>query len=201
MENSPNTSGKRTWKSFIAKIQKTAVFLDKKEDDFFVAVNHGDIDSVKTKLNDANNCVNRDAVNVDGKTAFQIAAENKNIPMIRELLKDIEDTELYSVLLQCVVSNNLDCIRKIISELPDNLAIEKNEITKLINEALQLKHYEIVHFFIQIDLIKSNDECSCSMCEKEANKCKDVCVTDIHRSQVKIIRFKVLTNPVFICFR
>ena len=201
MENSPNTSGERTWKRFNAKIQKTAVFLDKKEDDFFDAVNYGNINSVKTKLNDANNCVNRDAVNVDGKTAFQIAAENKNTPMIRELLKDIEDTELYSVLLQCVVSNNLDCIRKIISELPDNLAIEKNEITKLINEASQLKHYEIVHFFIQNDLIKSNDECSCSMSEKEANKCKDVCVTDIHRSQVKIIRFKVLTNPVFICFR
>ena len=176
------------------------MFLDKKEVEFFTAVKNNKTSLVKEKLNDANNCVNRDAINSDGKTAFQIAAEKSNIPMIRVLLKDIEDTELYSVLSQCVISNNLDCMKKIITELPDKRAIEKNEIIKLINEASQLKHYEIVHFFIQNDLIKSNDECTYSICEKEAN-CKEVCVTDIHRSQVTINRFKVLTNPVFICLR
>ena len=255
MANPPNTSAKRTWKSFDTKIQTTAVFLDKKEDDFFADVKEGDIDSVKEKLNDANNRVDRDAINSDGKTAFEIAAENDNIPMIRELLKDIKDTELYSVLSQCVVSNNLDCIRKIISELPDKLTTEKNEIIKLINEASQLKHYEIVYFFIQNDyLIKDNDECTCSICgEKEGKKKEgeenegeendgeenegeenegeendgeenegeenegeenedeknegekkvDECNKHltIHRSQATITRFKVLTNPVYICLR
>ena len=140
MENSPNSSAKRTWKSFNAKIQTTAVFLNKKEVDFFTAVKNNDISLVERKLKDANNSIKRDAINSDGKTAFQIAAENDNIPMIRELLKGIKERELYSVQSQCVVSNNLDCIRKIILELPETLAIEENEIIELINEAARLKH-------------------------------------------------------------
>ena len=201
MENSVNSSAKRTWKNINAKISATGMFLDKKEVDFFAAVKNNDINFVKRMLN-ANKCVKRDAINSDGKTAFQIAAENNKIPMIRELLNGIKERELYSVLSQCVVSNNLDCIKKIISELPETLEIEnnENEMMELINEAAHLKHYEIVYFFIQNDfLIEENHKCSSICTVKDNERMKHLKV--IHKSQVTLNRFKGLTNPVYICLR
>jgi hypothetical protein len=206
MENSaaPNDHDNETGTDFVDETETTGVFLNQKEVKFFAAVKKGNIDLVRTMLTDADNRVNRDAINSNGKNAFQISVENDNIDMIKQLLDDIEETELYFVLSQCVVANSLDCLRKIISALPKELRKE-NVIIELMNEAAQLKHHEIVYFFIQNGyLIEDNHECACSRCETEGKErgCDEhLCITGIHRSQVAISRFKGLTSPVYMCLR
>ncbi len=158
------------------KIETTGVFLDENEAAFFAAVKSGDIKSVRSKLNDAVKRVSKDAINSDGKTALQIAAENNNVDMVKELLNNtVNKPDLYTALLQCVVKNDLGCIKKIFSEVPDDFKLG----TALTIHAAQLRHYEIVYFLIQNGCLIHECERTCTTCKTESNgkECPD-CKTE-----------------------
>ena len=172
---------------------KTGVFLDQNEDEFFDAVKRGDTSLVKDKLNDPNNPVNINAINSDGETALQIAAENSEIEIMRELLAKGADLKI--ALLQCVVENDLECVEVLLSNSPDIGISGDSYITPTILAA-QLGHYEIVHLLVQNNyLIQEPHGYECD--------CKEECLekSDMLRSQIAINRFRGLSSPVYMCLR
>jgi hypothetical protein len=78
-------------------------FIDQKtiqnEAEFFDAVKRGDIDLVKSKLDDTNNPVNINAINRDGETALQIAAENSHY----------QDIVHFLIQKNCVIKEPHEC--------------------------------------------------------------------------------------------
>ena len=166
------------------KIETTGIFLDENEAAFFVAVKSGDIKSVRSKLNDADKRVSKAAINSDGKTALQIAAENDNFDMVKELLNNtVNKPDLYTALLQCVVKNDLGCIKKIFSEVPDDFKILGTALTI---HAAQLRHYEIVYFLIQNGYLIHECERTCTTCKTESNgkECPD-CKTEVDSKECR----------------
>jgi ankyrin repeat protein len=173
----------------------TGVFLDQNEAEFFDAVKRGDIDLVKSKLDDTNNPVNINAINRDGETALQIAAENSNFDIMKELLA--KEADLKNALLQCVIENDLECVEVLLKNktVPD-IEISKGSYITPTSLAAQLGHYDIVHFLIQNNcVIKEPHGCECA-CEEECEE-----KSDMLRSQIAINRFRGLSSPVYMCLR
>jgi ankyrin repeat protein len=164
------------------------------EGEFFDAVKSGDIDLVKSKLDDTNNPVNINAINRDGETALQIAAKNSNFEIMKKLLA--KKADLKNALLQCIVENDLECVKILLANGPGDIEISKDSYITPIILAAQLGHYDIVHFLIQNNcVIEKPHGCECT-CEEE---CKEK--SDMFRSQIAINRFRGLSNPVYMCLR
>jgi ankyrin repeat protein len=162
---------------------------------FFAAVKRGDIDLVKSKLDDTNNpAVNINAINRDGETALQIAAKNRNFAIMKELLA--KKADLKNALLQCIVENDLECVKILLPNKPGDIEISKDSYITPIILAAQLGHYDIVHFFIQNNyVIEEPHDCKLN-CNEECKK-----KSDMFRSQIAINRFRGLSNPVYMCLR
>jgi ankyrin repeat protein len=164
------------------------------EGEFFAAVESGDIDLVKSKLDDTNNPVNINAINRDGETALQIAAKNNNFEIMKKLLA--KKADLKNALLQCIVENDLECVKILLANGPGDIEISKDSYMTPTILAVQLGHYEIVHFFIQNNcVIEEPHDCKLN-CNEE---CKEK--SDMFRSQIAINRFRGLSNPVYMCLR
>jgi ankyrin repeat protein len=164
-------------------------------ENFFDAVKSGDIDLVKSKLDDTNNpAVNINTINRDGETALQIATKNRNFDIMKELLA--KKADLKNALLQCVIENDLECVEVLLKNKPGDIEISKDSYITPIILAAQLGHYDIVHFLIQNNcVIEKPHSCECT-CEEE---CKEK--SDMFRSQIAINRFRGLSNPVYMCLR
>ncbi len=172
----------------------TGVFLDQNEVEFFDAVESGDINLVKRKLDDINNPVNINAINSDGETALQIAVENNKFEIMKELLAKGADLKI--ALLQCVIENDLECVKVLLSNKPDDIHISEDSYITPTILAAQLGHYEIVHLLIQNKyLIEKPHDCECT-CSKECGQ-----KSDMLRSQIAINRFRGLSSPVYMCLR
>ena len=168
----------------------TGVFLDENEVEFFDAVERGDIDLVKSKLNDTNNPVNINAINSDGETALQIAVEHNHFDIMKVLLDKKADLKI--ALLQCVIENDLECVKVLLSNTPKLTG--DSYITPTILAA-KLGHYDIVHFLIQKNYLIEEPhsiECTCPECEQQS---------DMLRSHIAINRFRGLSSPVYMCLR
>lgn len=168
------------------------VFLNENESEFFDAIKGGNIDLVRTKLNDNNNAVNINAVNSDGLTALQMAAKNDKSEVILELLAKGADLNL--ALLQCVVENDPETV-EVLSKHADDREISSDSYITPTILAAQLGHYEVLHFLIEKNhLIKEPHgcECDCNECNKRS---------DMLRSQIAINRFRGLSSPVYMCLR
>ena len=178
----------------LTETAKTGVFLDQNEVEFFEAVKRRDIDFVKGKLNDPKNPVNINAINSDGETALQIAAENSYFDIMTELLAKGADLKI--ALLQCVVENDLECVKVLLSDKPDDIGISGDSYITPTILAAQLGHYAIVHFLVQNDyMIKEPHRFEC-VCSEECQK-----KSDMLRSQIAINRFRGLSSPVYMCLR
>ena len=164
------------------------------EGEFFAAVESGDMDLVKSKLDDTNNPVNINATNRDGETALQIAAKNSNFEIMKELFA--KKADLKNALLQCIVENDLECVKILLANGPGNIEISKDSYMTPTILAAQLGHYEIVHFLIQNNyVIEEPHDCKLN-CNEE---CKEK--SDMFRSQIAIHHFRGLSNPVYMCLR
>ena len=178
------------------------VFLDQNDADLFAAVKNGDTNLVKSKLNDVNSPMNIDAINSDGETALQIATKIGNSDIIHELLKN--GANLYTALSQCVLENNLECVKELLSKKPEHKFAELEE---LIIQAAELGHYDIVHFFLIQKDCKINEphdfECNKKCCKPTECKEKTYAsyAADVRRSKIAINRFKGLSCPVYMCVR
>jgi ankyrin repeat protein len=162
--------------------------------EFFAAVESGDIDLVKSKLDDTNNPVNINAINRDGESALQIAVKNRNFDIMKELFA--KKADLKNALLQCIVENDLECVKILLANKPGDIEISKDSYITPIILATQLGHYEIVQFFIQNNcVIEEPHDCKLN-CNEE---CKEK--SDMFRSQIAINRFRGLSNPVYMCLR
>ncbi|CAB4026608.1 short transient receptor potential channel 5-like isoform X2, partial [Paramuricea clavata] len=162
--------------------------------EFFDAVKSGNIDLVKSKLDDTNNPVNINAMNSDGETALQIAAKNSNFEIMKELLA--KKANLKNALLQCIIENDLECVKILLANKPGDIEISKDSYITPIILAAQLGHYDIVDFFIQNNcVIEEPHGCECA-CEKECEE-----KSHMFRSQIAINRFRGLSNPVYMCLR
>ena len=166
----------------------TGIFLN--EPEFFDAVKSGDINLVKSRLNDTNNPVNINAANSDGKTALQIATEHKKFDIMKELLA--KGAGLKIVLFQCVVENDLECVKVLLSNNPDDIGISEDSYITPTILAAQLGHYEIVDFLIQNKyVIEKPHDCECT-CREECEQKSDMLL-----SQIAINRFIGLSSPVY----
>ena len=173
----------------------TGIFLNDDEKELFSAVTRGDLELVKMKL--SNYRVNVNAINSDGDTVLQIAAENKKNDIMNELLDKGADLKI--ALLQCVLENDLKCVKVLLSNNPPDIRISGDCYITPTILAAQLGHYEIVHFLVQNGyLIESPHVCKNSEeCKKE--KCTEK--SDMLRSQIAIHRYRGLTSPVYMCLR
>lgn len=172
----------------------SGVFLNENESEFFDAIKTGNIDLVRSKLNNEDNPVNINAINSDGLTALQIAAKSGNSEIIKELLG--KGADLNIALLQCVVEKDSESVAVLIlsNHVQDIGLSGDNYITPSILAA-QLGHYEIVHFLIENNyLIKEPHECEC-FCDECNGK------SDMLLSQIAINRFRGLASPVYMCLR
>ncbi|XP_028395064.1 short transient receptor potential channel 5-like [Dendronephthya gigantea] len=172
---------------------QSGIFLNEAENELFSAVESGDLELVKTKLN---NEVNVNAINSDGDTVLQIAAENKKFDIMEELLD--KGADLRIALLQCVLENDLECVKVLLSNRPTNIGISEDCYITPTILAAQLGHYEIVHFLVQNDyLIERPHVCKNSSKECKKEKCEEK--SDMLRSQIAIHRYRGLTSPVYMC--
>lgn len=163
------------------------------EVEFFDAVKEGDIVSVKSKICDTNNPVNVNAINSFGKTALQIAAKNSDKDVIDELLAAKADFKM--AILQSVDQHDLEEIKNLVSNLPENIKISDYSFITPTIRAAQLDHYDIVHYFILHKyFIEEPHECDCN-CEL----CKPK--SDMLRSQIAKNHFEGLSSPVYMCLR
>ena len=170
----------------------TGVFLNENESEFFDAIRHGNIDSVRRILDDKNNVVNINAINSDGLTALQLAAKNNNSEIIKELLN--KDADLNLALLQCVVENDPESV-EVLSKHADGTKISSDSYITPTILAAQLGHYEVLHVLIEKNyLIEEPDKCECA-----CRKCNEK--SDMLRSQIAINSFRGLSSPVYMCLR
>ena len=111
---------------------------------------------------------------------------------MKELLDKGADLKI--ALLQCVVDDDLECVKVLLDHKRDIGISGDSYITPTILAA-QLGHYEIVHVLIQNNyLIEEPHECECD-CEECTAK------SDMLRSQIALSRFRGLSSPVYMCLR
>ncbi len=84
--------------------------------------------------------MNINATNSDGETALQIATEHKKFDIMKELLA--KGAGLKIVLLQCVVENDLECVKVLLSNNPDDIGISEGSYITPTILAAQLGHYK-----------------------------------------------------------
>ncbi|XP_046844850.1 uncharacterized protein LOC124438702 [Xenia sp. Carnegie-2017] len=156
-------------------------------EEFFNAVASGDVEAVQSKIKNTNNPVDFNAINSDGKTALQIAAENDRKDVIEKLLT--EKADLKYALLRCVYENDLQCLEVL-------LTYHENSDDRLLAptiKAAQLRHYEIVeHLMSKGYFIDDPDKC-----EYKSESCK--LNSEMLRSQIAINCFRGLSSPVHMC--
>ena len=184
----------------------TGVFLNEYEKELFAAVADGDLDLVRSKFNSH---VNINAINSDGETVLQIAVENKKFDIMEVLLDKGADLKI--ALLQCVLENDLECVKVLLSKTPPDIRISEDCYITPTILAAQLGHYEIVHFLVQNDYLIERPNVCMNSSKNNPFKlglgtccsvdCKEKNWDDMLQSQITINRYRGLTSPVYMCSR
>lgn len=171
------------------------VLLEEHEKTLFKAVEQGDLEQVKLMLNQDSRPLNINAINSDGLTPLQVAVENKQLDIVKELLEKGEGADVKTALLQCVLENDLQCVQILLTKKADVGMKQTDSYITPIILAAQLGHYEMVNLLMKND--QSIDEpcessCACEDCATKSN---------ILRSQIAINSFRGLSSPDYMCLQ